>query len=68
MKLLLAVLFTLALFPTTALAASATGFWEACYAMMSGIGWMMVPMMIIPLLLIALLVMAALTLTKYLRK
>lgn len=68
MKLLLAVLSTLTLLPTTALAAPETGFWEACYAMMSGMGWMMVPMMIMPLLLIALLVMAALTLTRYLRK
>lgn len=67
MKLILAILSTLALFPTTVLAAPETGFWKACYAMMSGMGWMMVPMMIIPLLLIALLVMAVLALIKHLK-
>jgi uncharacterized membrane protein len=67
MKQLLTVLFTLVLFPATALAAPETGFWEACNSMMSGMGWMMMPMMILPLLLIILLVLAILALFKYLR-
>jgi uncharacterized membrane protein len=68
MKRLLAVLSTLILFPAIALAAPETGFWEACNSMMSGMGWMMIPMMILPLLLIALLVFGILALVKYLRE
>jgi uncharacterized membrane protein len=67
MKLLLAILSILALFSATALAAPETGFWEFCNSMMSGMGWMMLPMMIMPLLLIALLVLAVLALIKYLK-
>lgn len=67
MKLLLTLMSTLILFPTTALAAPETGFWEACTSMMSGMGWMMIPMMIMPLLLIILLVLSVLSLVKYLR-
>lgn len=68
MKRLLAILSTLILFPTTALAAPEGGFWEACNSMMSGMGWMMIPMMILPLLLIALLVFGILALVQYLRE
>lgn len=67
MKLLLAILSTLVLFPPTALAAPETGFWEFCNSMMSGMGWMMLPMMIMPLLLITLLVLGVLALIKYLK-
>lgn len=67
MRLLTLLLVWLALFPRTVLAAQETGFWEACRSMMSGMGWMMLPMMIMPLLLIALLVLAILALFKYLK-
>lgn len=67
MKLLMAVLSALVLFPTTVLAAPEAGFWEACSSMMSGMGWMMLPMMIMPLLLITLLVLGVLALVRYLR-
>lgn len=67
MKLLLAVLSTFVLFPATALAAPETGFWEICNSIMSGMGWMMLPMMIMPLLLIILLVLAILALIKFLK-
>lgn len=67
MKLFLVVLSTLILLPGVALAAPESGFWEACKSMMSGMGWMMLPMMTMPLLLITLLVLGILALTKYLR-
>ncbi|MEA1079215.1 MULTISPECIES: hypothetical protein [Marinobacter] len=67
MKLFLVVLSTLILLPGVALAAPESGFWEACNSMMSGMGWMMLPMMIMPLLLITLLVLGILALIKYLR-
>ncbi|MBK1872653.1 hypothetical protein FE848_05400 [Marinobacter sp. 1-3A] len=67
MKHLLTILATLILIPATALAAPDTGFWEFCNSIMSGMGWMMLPMMIMPLLLITLLVLAVLALIKYLR-
>mgnify|MGYP005840360691 CR=1 FL=1 len=67
MKLLMAALSTLILFPVIALATPETGFWQACHSMMSGMGWMMLPMMIMPLLLITLFVLAILALIKYLK-
>lgn len=67
MTRLLAMLSTLILFPGVAQAASEAGFWEACNSMMSGMGWMMLPMMIMQLLLIILLVLGILSLIKYLR-
>ncbi|WP_372981503.1 hypothetical protein [Marinobacter sediminum] len=67
MKLFLVVLSALILLPGVALAAPESGFWEACNSMMSGMGWMMLPMMIMPLLLITLLVLGILALIKYLR-
>ena len=67
MTRLLAMLSTLILFPGVALAAPEAGFWEACNSMMSGMGWMMLPMMIMPLLLITPLVLGILSLIKYLR-
>lgn len=68
MKLLLILLSTLFLLPATALAAPGKGFWDTCNSMMSGMSWMMLPMMIMPLLLITLLVLGVLALIKYLRK
>jgi len=67
MKTILMPLSTLLLFPVAALAAPATGLWEACSSMMSGMGWMMLPMMIMPLLLITLLVLGVLALIKCLK-
>ncbi len=67
MKLFLVVLSALILLPGVALAGPESGFWEACNSMMSGMGWMMLPMMIMPLLLITLLVLGILALIKYLR-
>lgn len=67
MKLLLAMLSTLILLPGVALAAPETGFWEACNSMMSGMGWMMLPMMIMLFLLLTILVLAIFALIRFLR-